>query len=175
MDTLYMQNQRRYEYVEKLNSGVYGWTEGEWFINRNKVRFKCDKEPLVAYRRKILPDTTVHHFQLKLLLGDTKAPVSIELVSLFKNKLVVAGAEKQKNVVMINSTDFDSIVIYTTLFRPIRLGRQNTGNVGYILRIYPQERLYELDKLAFRFTGKTLKCFRTKEYSNHSTVFNKLK
>ncbi len=175
-DTLQINNDQSYEYLEKLNNGTLGWTQGKWIIKNRKIYFQCDHQPLVGYRLKVRPDTLLQNFQIKLLLGDTDEPINIENVCLFKNNLHVdANNFKQStNVVTIFTTNFDSIVIHTSNFTPLSLPNILNTNHGNIARIYPVERLYALDKVPFSINKNILKSRKTKAYQNIFLTFKKI-
>lgn len=175
-DTLHLRPDHTYEYVEKLNNGARGWTDGKWFLQNHKVLFQCDHKPLVGYRRTIQPDNTVHIFQLKFLLSDTDAPIYVEEVKLFKAKQPLSDKtfSKENNIVKIFSKDFDSIAISTIYFRTITITSGLSTDQGNTVRIYPAERLYALDKVSFRFKENKLTSTRTKRSNITSISFEKL-
>jgi hypothetical protein len=74
--------------------------------------------------------------------------------------------QQSKNVVRIFSKDFDSMAVQTFNFTNIRFQDTLNNNYGYVARLYPVERLYELDKVPFKRKRKTLKSTQTVEYKH---------
>lgn len=110
------------------------------------------------------------------LLADKEDPIYIEAVSLFKNNAILydVNFSKSKNVVQIFTHDFDSMIVQTYNFIALHIPNTLNQKHGYITRIYPVERLYELDKVPFRIRRKTLTYTSTKEYENIRLNFKKL-
>ncbi len=176
-DTLQMHADKSYDYLEQLHSGTSGLTRGKWEIKNRKVYFRCDHMPLVGYRLKVRPDTSSHQFQIKLLLADSEDPIHIEDVKILKNNLRVDenSFSKINNVVKVFTKGFDSIIVKTFNFTSVTFsGTLNTSH-GYVARIYPVERLYELDKVPFGFHKGTLASMQTKDYDNIFLSFKKIK
>src|SRR5690242_1184349 len=174
-DSLQILSDSSYIYLEKLNSGVVGETQGKWKIKKHRIFFMCDHKPLVGYRLKVNRDSTSHNFQIKLLLGATLTPIHIEKVGAFKNGAALSenNFEQSKNIVRIFSKSFDSIVIQTFNFTSIKFRDTLNKNYGYIARIHPVERLYELDKVPFKIKKKNLKSTKTDEYKDIFLTFKK--
>jgi len=175
-DTLKINADRSYEYLEKLNSGLLGWTNGKWRIRNRQVQFKCDHKAQVAYRLKLRQDSAINTFQIALLLNDSQTPVNIEEVSIFRNNAIINGEnfKRSTNIVRILARNYDSIVVKTlNFFDIIFLNTLNTDH-GYIARIYPVERLYELDKVPFKINDSALVSTKTKEQNDIFHLFNKI-
>ncbi len=175
-DTLQLNADKSYEYLEKLNKGDIGLTQGEWEIKNHKIRFQCDHKPLVGFRLKVIRDSLSNIFQIKLLLGDAGEPIYIEDVKIFKNSFTLSNDnfKNSKNLVKIFAKDFDSIVVRTFNFSVIAFPDTLNANYGYIAKIYPIERLYELDKVPFIINKSTLTSIQTKEYDNIFLSFKKM-
>jgi hypothetical protein len=176
-DSLQILNDSSYIYLEKLNSGVVGETQGKWKNKKHRIVFICDHKPLVGYRLKVNRDSTSHNFRIKLLLEATSTPIHIEKVGVFKNGNALSqnNFEQSKNMVRIFSKSFDSIIIQTFNFTNIKFRDTLNKNYGYIARIYPVERLYELDKVPFKIKKKTLKSAKTDEYKDIFLTFKKIR
>jgi hypothetical protein len=151
-DTLQILADNSYEFFEKLNTGLIGGTHGKWEIKKRRIYFKSEPKPLVGYRLKVNRDSTSNNSEIKLLLADTQEPIHIEEVYFFKNGVTLSkdNFEQSKNLIRIFSKDFDSIVVQTFNFTNIRLQDTLNKNYGYVARIYPVERLYELDKVPLK-------------------------
>lgn len=151
-DTLQIYSDKSYEYLEKLNNGNLGWTRGQWKIKNRKIYFISNPKPLVDYTLKIRHDISINNFQIKLLLADTQKPIYIEDVKILKNNEVLSSESftKSKNEVRLFVSDFDSILVSTFNFTTIIFPNTLNKNRGYVAKIYPEERLYELDKVPFK-------------------------
>jgi hypothetical protein len=105
-DTLVIHTDKSYDYLERLNSGKVGLTQGNWEMNNREIEFRCDHQPLVGYWKKVQRDSSVNNFQIKLVLGSTEEPIYIESAEVFKNgsALQKDSVEKIKNVVKILTT-----------------------------------------------------------------------
>lgn len=176
-DTLEIHKDNSYDYLEKLNSGIMGLTQGTWKMNDRNMEFKCDHKPLVGYWKKVQRDSSVNNFQIKFVLGSTKEPIYIESVEVFKNGSVLQkdSVQKIKNVVKILSDNYDSIVVQTFNFANLTFTNSLNPNYGYIVKIFPGERLYELDKVPFSVRRNKLKSGKTEEYDDLNFSFKKLK
>lgn len=173
-DTLHLYTNGTFEYAEQLLSGRVGWTEGKWIINHKSIRFECDHRPLVGYRLKLRPDSLAHDFQIRLTMGDTDEPIYIENVSVYHGAATTQNTfTNSDNVVKILTRDFDSIVIRTFNFRALKFSREVLPTNGYVAEIYPVERLYELDKVPFRYRKKKLNSTKTKQYPDIKISFVK--
>ena len=167
-DTLQIRTDHSYQFLEKLNTGITGATHGKWEVKKSKIYFKSKPKPLVGYRLKVIRDSTSNNFSIKLLLADSYEPIHIEKVSFFKDGTTLDedNFQQSKNVVRIFSKDFDSMVVQTFNFTNIRFQDTLNKNYGYVARIYPVERLYELDKVPFKIKRKILKSTQTSEYKH---------
>lgn len=176
-DTLEIHNDKSYDYLEKLNSGIMGLTQGTWKINDRKMEFQCDHKPLVGYWKKVERDSSVNNFQLKLVLGSTKEPIYIESVEVFKNGSPLQNdpIEKIKNVVKILTDNYDSIVVQTFNFANLTFTSAINPNYGYIVKVFPGERLYELDKVPFSVHRNELKSRKTEDYDDLNFSFKKIR
>jgi hypothetical protein len=176
-DSLQIRSNNSYIYLEKLNSGIVGETQGKWEIKRDRIYFKCDHKPLVGYRLKVNRDSASNNFEIKLLLAATSTPIHIEEVNFFKNGTTLSknNFEQSKNMVRIFSENFDSIVIQTFNFANIIFRDTLNKNYSYVARVYPVERLYELDKVPFKIKKNTLKITETNKYKDIFPTFKKLR
>ncbi len=175
-DTLIINTDKSYEYIEKLNSGSLGWTKGNWEINGPKIRFTCDHNPLVAYQIKVRPDTSINNFQIKLLLNDSETPININQVNIFNSNTVLSSTNYKisGNIVRIFVIDFDSIVLKNINLNDITFPDTLNKNQAYIVRIYPVERLYELDKVPFRIYKNELSSIKSKKNNEVSHYFKRI-
>jgi hypothetical protein len=175
-DTLQINQNNRYDYIEKLNTGNLGWTSGTWTIKKRKLHFKCDHKPLVGYRLRIRRDSSSNVFQLKLVQGEKETPIFIEDVYIFKNNFILSNEffKKSNNIAVIATNDFDSIVVTTFNYNSITFHNTLNTNYSYIAKILPVERLYELDKVPFRINKFSLKSTQTNEYSDMNLNFKKI-
>ncbi len=176
-DTLKINKDKSYDYLEKLNSGSLGLTQGKWEIKNHNIQFHCDHKPLVGYRLKVQKDSSANHFQIKLVSGDTKEPIYVENVEVFKNGSVLKkdSFKKAKNIVKILTDNYDSIVVQTFNFTNLTFAHSLNSNYGYVAEIYPVERLYELDKVPFAVQRNKLKSRKTKQYEDVNFSFKKIK
>ena len=174
-DTLQILTDNSYLYLEKLNTGIIGETQGKWKIKKRKIFFKCDHKPLVGYRLKVNRDSAMNNYGIKLLLASTFKPIHIERAFFFKNGAILNNnLEQSNNRLRIFSNDFDSIVVQTFNFMNIKLRDTLNKNYAYVARIYPIERLYELDKVPFKIKRKTLKSTQTNEYKDIFLTLKKM-
>lgn len=176
-DTLVIHKDKSYDYLERLNSGKVGLTQGNWEMNNREIEFQCNHQPLVGYWKKVQRDSSVNNFQIKLLLGSTEEPIYIESAEVFKNgsALQKDSVEKIKNVVKILTNNYDSIVIQTFNFVNLTFTNSLNPNYGYIVKVFPGERLYELDKVPFFVHRNKLKSIKTKQYNNLNFSFKKIR
>ena len=174
-DTLLIHPNKSYEYFELLNSGNLGWTHGQWKIKNNNINFISDNKPLVDYKLKVRGDTSKNDFQIKLLLADTEKPVNIEDVKIIKNNEVLGreSYSKFKNEVKVLVPHYDSIMVYTAHFKAIPFPNTLNKSHGYTAKIYPEERLYELDKVPFKLHKATLLSAPAKLENNALYTFKK--
>ncbi|MBN9349455.1 MAG: hypothetical protein J0H55_02120 [Chitinophagaceae bacterium] len=166
-DTLYLKPDSTYQYLEKLNSGVIGLTEGKWSVRNREVSFKCDHKPLVGYRLRIRKETNSSDFRIRLVEDSVQKPVFIENVELFNGGHLLGGNPylKSGNTIDILTRKVDSIVIQTFNYQNLSLTSLEPGT-AYLLTVFPDERLYELDKVPFKFIRKFLKSTQSPEYDD---------
>ncbi|HLY70082.1 MAG TPA: hypothetical protein VKR53_10175 [Puia sp.] len=175
-DTLEVFPNKRYEYVEVLNNGNSGWTKGKWEIRKNKVHFICDTKPLVGFKERVIADSTIKRFQIDLLLGETKKPIYIEDVKIYKKDSILGDESFRKsgNVIDILRTDYDSIVVITFNFVHLLFSNKLNHQYRNIIKIFPAERLYELDKVPYKMSKNALKSTKTERYEDVYLSFKKL-
>ncbi|MGN6803092.1 MAG: hypothetical protein ACTHJN_14410 [Ginsengibacter sp.] len=160
-DTLKVYSNKTYDYIEKLNSGSLGLTQGKWAIKNKSIQFQCNHNPLVGYWLKIHKDSLSKNFQVTFKFKNTQFPVKIKNVALFKDGSLLNkdNFKKTENVVRIYNDEYDLIVIKTFNFVPITINHLNP-NHAYIADIFPAERLYELDKIPFIVHRRKLSSFK---------------
>lgn len=158
-DTLILGNDKRYYYNEKLYTGFWGSTEGMWKNMGNTIFFTANRKALTGYSIKLKKEQLDGQLKIQLLLGDTETPVDITGLRVLKGgqDIVELNNSFSKNTIQLSPSPFDSVLIATDEFVPLRLSNR-TMQHGYVyqVRIYPVERLYELDKAPMQRKGTLL-------------------
>jgi hypothetical protein len=168
-DTLEIHGDSSYLFTEKLNSGYVGWTTGTWVIKKKKIYFKSSSKIMVGYSLQLSKDSSNNNFQITLLLGDSKKPVHMEAAYITKNMVPVSSKYYSitDNKLKINTSVFDSIIISAKKIAPIIFSKQIKYPFAYIARIYPAERLYELNSNPFKIKKNELLDLSKKEKIAH--------
>ena len=175
-DTLRLYPNHTFEYLEQLYKSRLGWTEGKWTKQNRKINFQSNHRVLVGYQLKVRPDTSVKNFEIKLLMGYGNEPVYIEKVIMYKNKAELNASlyKVLNNKIALYTTNFDSVVIYPQALVPLTLPNTLNPTHGYIAKIYPAERLYDLDKASFVIRNSKLKSKPSKKYPDFNVTFEKM-
>lgn len=172
-DSLKLNKDGSYVYIETLKSGALGRTDGLWKLEKNRVKFTKDKSAFVGYRLEVNRAEIAEEGLLKLLLGNTEKPLAIKQVKISTNGQIVTGDEiTQTNTVKIPD-QFDFMVINTHHFANILIKDTLQANYQYIVKVFPVERLYELDKIPFVVRGKKLKGTQETQYDDRMIKFKK--
>lgn len=177
-DTLLIYSDKKYYYNEKLNTGFWGSTEGKWKNKGKLIYFKANTKALTGYSLKINKEPFLDSLGIELFLNNTTIPVEITGISIYKNgtPFVTNLNSFSENIMRVSAIDFDSLLIRTDEFIPLRLTQKTLQN-GYThkINILPVERLYELDKVPMRKNKTSLTTIETIRYSYVSNRFKKIK
>ncbi|MDE3124044.1 MAG: hypothetical protein KGK14_00900 [Bacteroidota bacterium] len=176
VDTLQINKDHSYMYSEKLVKGNLGYTTGTWAQKNKQLHFTCNRQVLVGYQLRLQSDTSVKQFKIRLLLNDTDEPIDITSVKLIQNNLQLSDSNfiTKKNILTLNNTHFDSMIIHTDNFVPLVLPGSLNSQHGYIARIFPIEILYKIDKVPFSIRKRGLFSKKTKEFPRHVLTFKRI-
>lgn len=160
-DTLFVNKDKTYNYVECLSNNKEGLTDGTWKMRHQAIKFKVNDKPLVGYTKHILPDT-IGKGKIAVVDKLTNNPIAIDKMQMFSNGKVLRrkSFKVSGNTTWIKN-DFDSIVIKTRYLKPIILSQHLSHDTGYTIRIRPMERLYILDKVPFLYVEGRLEIDQT--------------
>lgn len=160
-DTLTLGKDKSYEFEEKLNSGENGWNTGNWLLNHRKITFS-NTRPLAVVGCKVkLIKTGIGRDALQMTIEingypDKFKPFQSRVIR--KNSAFDTGFITHKsNTFFLKSFAFDNLEIRLPYFPVLKFKNNEFEERGiYKLMIYPAERLYELDKLSYRYSKNKL-------------------
>lgn len=160
-DTLNLLANNTYEYEEKLNNGEHGWNTGNWNLTKNTVSFfNTTPLPLVGYKLRIIKvGISEEPLQLEFILNGSKKILQISEVHLFDKKNLVNASYTSpvSNKIIVKKNNSDSIAVKIPYFPLIGFnGNRFDKNGVYKVIVYPAERLYELDKLSYKYKNGSL-------------------
>lgn len=138
------------------------------------MQFISNKTAFIGYRLEINREAIGEHGTLKFLLGNTEKPLTIQQVKISTNDLIDNGENniQTKNTITIPN-QYDFMVINTDNFANIIIKDTLQSNYQYKVKVFPVERLYELDKIPFMVRGKKLKGTQTTQYDDRVIKFKK--
>lgn len=160
-DTLTLRADRSYEFEEKLNTGEHGWNTGSWILRKHKIAFSNTKPlPIVGCKVKLIK-TGKGKAALKLnivLNGSSKKINTIETSVMGMGGSMINDISKQKNnTIFLKSFTFEKLEIQLPYFPVLQFKKDEFEEQGvYQLIVFPAERLYELDKLSYRYSKNRL-------------------
>ena len=173
-DSLKLNKDGSYVYIETLKSGALGRTDGQWILDHKQVIFTKDKPAFIGHRIEVDRAQKAKEGSLKFLLGNTDKSLNIQKINVSMDDKIRSGAD----LILTNNTaklpdTFDFIVINTDHFANILIKDTLQSNYQYTVRIFPIERLYELDHIPFVVSGKKLKSRQKTMYDNRVIKFKK--
>ena len=157
-----------------MKLGAYGRTDGHWNVEKKRVKFTNDKAAYIGYRLEVNREKIDNKGSLTFLLGNTEKPLTIKQVKISINDEIVNGENsiQSENKIKVPAV-YDFMVINTNNFPNILIKDTLQVNYGYKVRLFPVERLYELDKIPFLVRGKKLKGTRETQYDGRLIKFKK--
>lgn len=145
-------------------------------IREESVTFTDNKTAFIGYRLEINRDEIVEEGSLKFLLGNSEKPLTIRQVKISNNGETINGQNiiQTKNIAKLTDS-YDFIVINTDHFANILIKDTLQSGYQYKIRMFPVERLYELDKLLFKISRKKIKSTQITQYDNRKIKFKKFR
>lgn len=159
-DTLTLMTDNKYEFEERLKNGEHGWNTGQWAFTNNRISlYNTNPLPVVGYKLRfhkigVGPDS----LKLAFTIDQSKKDISFTEVNLKNKGASISDAVKiVKNKIAINTTNYDSLRVKISYF-PIMVLNKNKFDINgiYEIIIYPAERLYELDKMVYKYRNGVL-------------------
>lgn len=173
-DSLKLNKDGTYVYLEILKSGALGRTDGHWELKKNRVEFTNNKTAFIGYRLEVNRERSGEEGSLQFLLGNTGKPLTIKQVRIsYKDQIIneVKSVQSENTVKIPDQYDF--MVINTHHFANILIKDTLQANYNYNVKVFPLERLYELDKIPFVVRGKRLKGTQETQYDDRIIKFKK--
>ncbi len=160
-DTLTLRADKTYEFEEKLNKGEHGWNTGNWNLVNGRIRFSNTSPlPIVGCKVKVIKKGMGRAaLQLNIVQNSSSKKFrNIETRVVEKNG--VAGHHfipHKTSTVFLKSFTFEKLEIRIPYFPVLRFSKDEFEEKGiYQVIVYPLERLYELDKLSYRYKRNRL-------------------
>jgi hypothetical protein len=150
-DTLTLFPDKTYEYQERLQNNIAGWTYGHWEASKRRVRFTIAPRPLMGFGLKVRKDSSGGRQAFRLLLGNSGKGVPVERVEAFhRNRILEDSACRiSGNLVEPLNPEIDSLAVFTHDYQALELGSSYRERLLYNLELYPVERYYLLDQYVF--------------------------
>ncbi len=155
-DTLTLMPDKKYEFEERLRNGEHGWNTGNWTIDNNRISFfNTNPSPVVGYKLRIHKmGESEYPLQLIFNLDQSKKKVTFtEVIFLEKGRrLHSAVISIVSNRITAKAAGFDSLLVNIAYFPGIAFnsGKFDVNGI-YEVVVYPAERLYELDKIRYKY------------------------
>ena len=173
-DSLILNKDGSYVYLEILKSGALGRTDGHWKLDKNRVEFTNNKIAYIGYRLEVEREQLGNKGSLQFLLGNTGKPLTIKKVKISNKEQII---NDEKSILLENKVEipdqYDFMVINTDNFANILIKDTLQANYLYTVKVFPVERLYELDKIPFVVRGKKLKGTKETQYDDRIIKFKK--
>ena len=160
-DTLHMMADKTYEFEEHLKNGEHGWNTGNWQIDKKGVSFFNTKPlPIVGCKLRITKTgTTENPLQLNFSIDQVERKIQFTDVIISGNLSEGNRSDVSivSNRITIKTTNFDSVSVKIGYFPFISFNKNKFDKNGiYEVVVYPDERLYELDKLFYKYRNGSL-------------------
>ena len=160
-DTLTIKSDNTYEFEQQLNTAAHGWNTGSWKLEKNSVSFS-NTAPLAEVGCKLRitkKGTGEEPLQLNFILDKSQKNLAISDVVILNSHVPVNRSEFNiiSNRVVVKTANFDSLAVKFAYFPFITFNKQKFDKNGiYEIVVYPAERLYELDKLSYKYRNGSL-------------------
>jgi hypothetical protein len=160
IDTLTMLADHTFEYKLKQNNGEFGWNNGSWAVSGRFLSFYDTKPvPIVGCKlKKKITGNTDDALRLIFKLTTPHKRIEISSVQIFNegNLIDALNYKIQSNQVIITTAAFDSIAVTIPYFPILTFAKSRLElQKIYEILITPNDRLYELDKVNFKFRKKS--------------------
>ncbi|MCW3119529.1 MAG: hypothetical protein JWM28_3611 [Chitinophagaceae bacterium] len=159
-DTLKLMSGNTYEFEEKLKNGEHGWNTGNWTIAKKRISFfNTNPLPVVGYKLRVNKiGVSQYPLQLIIHIDPSKKNIAFTEVGLLDKGIRINDeADIVTNRIIVKTIDFDSLVVKIPYFPMIAFNKNKLDINGiYEVIIYPAERLYELDKFAYKYQNGCL-------------------
>jgi len=160
-DTLNVMANKTYEFEERLSNGKNGWNTGNWDIKKNSVFFfNTTPLPVVGYKLRVIKlGESTEPLKLEFVINASEKKLHFtEVIVIDRNTPVnTAHTSPGSNKLEIKTFNFDSIAVKIPYFPFIGFKQNKFDKNGvYQVIIYPAERLYELDKVSYKYRNRSL-------------------
>ena len=160
-DTLHMMADKTYEFEERLKNGEHGWNTGNWQMDKRTISFFNTKPlPLVGFTLRITKTgITAYPLQLNFSIDQSEKTVQFTDVRISGNMLEGNSSDVSivSNKIIVKTANFDSLQVKIGYFPFISFSKNKFDKNGvYEVMVYPAERLYELDKLSYKYRNGSL-------------------
>lgn len=175
-DSLKLNKDGSYVHIETLKSGALGQTGGHWKLEKKQVEFTNNKTAYIGYRLEVNRAGIAEEGDLKFLLANSEKPLAIKEIKISTNGQIISSENSiQTNKLVKIPDQYDFMVINTHNFPNILIKDTLQSNYQYEVRVFPIERLYELDKIPFKIRGRKLKGTQRTQYDDGLIKFKKIR